>query len=325
MLRPLTAVTCTAFGKVQVRAGATWTATEASRPRASVTDGLRGTRDAVATYLRQRLDESGTTSAALARELGVSKNTVTNWTKGKHRPHRKHAEAMAVVLDTSPEAFLSGPEDRATDPEALSDTAEKSRPLRTLCPFPRLPTRAGGCYLRRRSGSPPVGTKRSASRESSHSERNALAASPRRRGRLQRSPCLAGTRAALLGLRVVSCLSSSIDRRYGRKYGRCGGHAGVFPERAPKRLPRSLSLIVATRAPSRMGPSRATSVCAPLVKAFGDPSFPGAPRRCLPQSNPPAAWPGPSRDWASRAARSGSLDLAGRTALDLRLSRSRAS
>ena len=101
----------------------------------------------------------------------------------------------------------------------------------------------GGCYLRRRSGSPPVGTKRSASRESSHSERNALAASPRRRGRLQRSPCLAGTRAALPGLRVVSCLSSSIDRRYGRKYGRCGGHAGVFPERAPKRLPRSLSLI----------------------------------------------------------------------------------
>jgi hypothetical protein len=100
----------------------------------------------------------------------------------------------------------------------------------------------GGCYLRRRSGSPPVGTKRSASRESSHSERNALAASPRRRGRLQRSPCLAGTRAALPGLRVVSCLSSSIDRRYGRKYGRCGGHAGVFPERAPKRLPRSLSL-----------------------------------------------------------------------------------
>ena len=106
----------------------------------------------------------------------------------------------------------------------------------------RSPRDPRGCYLRRRSGSPPVGTKRSASRESSHSERNALAASPRRRGRLQRSPCLAGTRAALLGLRVVSCLSSSIDRRYGRKYGRCGGHAGVFPERAPKRLPRSLSL-----------------------------------------------------------------------------------
>ena len=58
--------------------------------------------DAVATYLRQRLDERGMTSAALARELGVSKNTVTNWTKGKHRPHRKHAEAMAVVLDSSP-------------------------------------------------------------------------------------------------------------------------------------------------------------------------------------------------------------------------------
>ena len=65
------------------------------------------------------------TSAALARELGVSKNTVTNWTKGKHRPHRKHAEAIAVVLDTSPEAFLSGPEDRATDPEALSDGGEE--------------------------------------------------------------------------------------------------------------------------------------------------------------------------------------------------------
>jgi transcriptional regulator with XRE-family HTH domain len=81
--------------------------------------------DAVATYLRQRLDERGMTSAALARELGVSKNTVTNWTKGKHRPHRKHAEAMAVVLDTSPEAFLSGPEDRATDPEALSDGGEE--------------------------------------------------------------------------------------------------------------------------------------------------------------------------------------------------------
>ena len=80
---------------------------------------------AVATYLRQRLDERGMTSAALARELGVSKNTVTNWTKGKHRPHRKHAEAMAVVLDTSPETFLSGPEDRATDPEALSDGGEE--------------------------------------------------------------------------------------------------------------------------------------------------------------------------------------------------------
>ena len=84
--------------------------------------------DAVATYLRQRLDERGMTSAALARELGVSKNTVTNWTKGKHRLHRKHAEAMAVVLDTSPEAFLSGPEDRATDPEALSDGGEETPP-----------------------------------------------------------------------------------------------------------------------------------------------------------------------------------------------------
>ena len=184
----------------------------------------------------------------------------------------------------------------------------------------------GGCYLRRRSGSPPVGTKRSASRESSHSERNALAASPRRRGRVQRSPCLAGTRAALLGLRIVSCLSSSIDRSYGRKYGRCGGHAGVFPERAPKRLPRSLSLIPWLRAlPVEWGPRDQHPVCAPLVRAFGDPSFPVAPRRCLPQGNPPAAWPGPPRDWASRAAPSGSLDLAGRTALDLRLSRSRAS
>src|SRR5215210_3743470 len=82
--------------------------------------------DAVATYLRQRLDESGMTSAALARELGVSKNTVTNWTKGKHRPQRKHAEAIAVALNTSPEAFLSGPEDGATDPEAQSAGGEQT-------------------------------------------------------------------------------------------------------------------------------------------------------------------------------------------------------
>jgi transcriptional regulator with XRE-family HTH domain len=81
--------------------------------------------DAVATYLRQRLDERGMTSAALARELGVSKNTVTNWTKGKHRPQRKHAEAMAVALQTSPQAFLSGHEDRATDPEAHPDGGEE--------------------------------------------------------------------------------------------------------------------------------------------------------------------------------------------------------
>ena len=72
------------------------------------------------------------------------------------------------------------------------------------------------CYPRRRSGAPPVGTKRSASRESCHTERNALAASPRR-GRPQRSLCLAGTSVALLGVRIVSCLCSSIDRRYGRK------------------------------------------------------------------------------------------------------------
>ena len=84
--------------------------------------------DAVATYLRQRLDESGMTSAALARELGVSKNTVTNWTKGKHRPQRKHAEAIAVALNTSPEAFLSGPEDRATDPAAQADGGEETPP-----------------------------------------------------------------------------------------------------------------------------------------------------------------------------------------------------
>src|SRR3712207_4439423 len=84
--------------------------------------------DAVATYLRQRLDEMGITSAALARELGVSKNTVTNWTKGKHRPHRKHAEAMAVALATSPEAFLSGPEDRPPHPEAQPDGGEEKAP-----------------------------------------------------------------------------------------------------------------------------------------------------------------------------------------------------
>ena len=81
--------------------------------------------DAVATYLRQRLDESGMTRAARARELGVSKNTVTNWTKGKHRPQRKHAEAMAVALNTSPEAFLSGPEVRATDPDGQADGGEE--------------------------------------------------------------------------------------------------------------------------------------------------------------------------------------------------------
>jgi transcriptional regulator with XRE-family HTH domain len=88
--------------------------------------------DAVATYLRQRLDERGMTSAALARELGVSKNTVTNWTKGKHRPRRKHAEAMAVALHTSPKAFLSGQEDRATDPEAHPDGGEE--PLSAKAP-----------------------------------------------------------------------------------------------------------------------------------------------------------------------------------------------
>src|SRR5918997_3807263 len=82
--------------------------------------------DAVAAYLRQRLDERGMTSAALARELGVSKNTVTNWTKGKHRPQRKHVEAMAVALDTSPEALLSGPEDRATEPEAQAVGGEET-------------------------------------------------------------------------------------------------------------------------------------------------------------------------------------------------------
>ena len=158
---------------------------------------------------------------------------------------------------------------------ALSDAPPSRRAMSARRAARVVLVTRGGCYLRRRSGSPPVGTKRSASRESSHSERNALAASPRRRGRVQRSPCLAGTRAALLGLRIVSCLSSSIDRSYGRKYGRCGGHAGVFPERAPKRLPRSLSLIPWLRAlPVEWGPRDQHPVCAPLVRAFGDQASP---------------------------------------------------
>jgi hypothetical protein len=238
----------------------------------------------------------------------------------------------------------------------------------------------GPCYLRRRNSSPPVGTKRSASRESSHIERNALAASPRW-GRLQRSLCLAGTSAALLGLGVVSCHCSSIDRRYGRNPESAVGRPGGSSERATKRLQRSCVAAPWLHAlPVGRGPREQHAVCAPLVGALGDPSLPVAPRLCLPQSNgvvlegelalpyPPAGPPGAChedkgrwhcgdesgpgggrstkgrsdarsglaavtdlplgarpRDCASRAARSVSLDLAGRTPLDLRLSGGRAS
>jgi hypothetical protein len=122
------------------------------------------------------------------------------------------------------------------------------------------------CYLRRRSGAPPVGTKRSASRESCHTDRNARAASPRR-GRSHSTVCLAGTSAALLRLRVVSCLCSSIDRSRAnlRKVG--GGVLAAFRKERQKDAALACVWSVATRC-CRIWPTRATRC------ALRDSSFP---------------------------------------------------
>lgn len=64
--------------------------------------------DPVAVYLRQRLDETDTSRASLATAAGVSRNTVTSWTRGIHKPRRAQAAAIATALDTTPEAVLTG-------------------------------------------------------------------------------------------------------------------------------------------------------------------------------------------------------------------------
>ncbi len=47
------------------------------------------------------------TATGLAEKVGVSKNTVTNWTTGRYRPSGRHAGQLAAALDASVDAFLT--------------------------------------------------------------------------------------------------------------------------------------------------------------------------------------------------------------------------
>lgn len=48
--------------------------------------------------LRATLERRGLSSAELAERVSVSRNTVTNWTKGTYRPDHEHSKRIAMVL-----------------------------------------------------------------------------------------------------------------------------------------------------------------------------------------------------------------------------------
>lgn len=51
------------------------------------------------TALLQYLEKAGKTQAAFARELGVPKQTVCNWTKGRSMPSHKRLEIILGMME----------------------------------------------------------------------------------------------------------------------------------------------------------------------------------------------------------------------------------
>lgn len=65
--------------------------------------------------LRVLLKRHGITQAKLAGEVGVSKNSVTEWIRGRSQPSVRHAMKMCEILDVTVEE-LFGEQRPAADP-----------------------------------------------------------------------------------------------------------------------------------------------------------------------------------------------------------------
>lgn len=68
-----------------------------------MTDGYR---QRVGARIRRARSERGLTQAALARELRVPDNYVSNWERGVNMPSPKHLEALERALEVPAEGFL---------------------------------------------------------------------------------------------------------------------------------------------------------------------------------------------------------------------------
>lgn len=95
--------------------------------------------------LDQLLKDRQLSQARLARVLGVSKNSVNNWVKGRSTPDAFHAVALAAQLKTSVETLVGGSGDsrlagdpilqRLADPElgrVIAEIAGAAPELRDL-------------------------------------------------------------------------------------------------------------------------------------------------------------------------------------------------
>ena len=67
-------------------------------------------------------ERAGLTQPDLARTLGVSTQTVSNWERGKHRLSEERLQAIAQVLRTTPAALRYGASTEAGGPSASSGT-----------------------------------------------------------------------------------------------------------------------------------------------------------------------------------------------------------
>lgn len=55
------------------------------------------------TALRKAIKKNGFTQQEIAEELGVSTSAISDWVNGKAQPNQKSIEALAKVLEVSPE------------------------------------------------------------------------------------------------------------------------------------------------------------------------------------------------------------------------------
>lgn len=68
----------------------------------------------LADRLRKSLRVSGVSVGAMARALGVSRNTVSNWINGRGRPHEEQVVVWAGITD-APASWLESGEPPAID------------------------------------------------------------------------------------------------------------------------------------------------------------------------------------------------------------------
>jgi len=77
--------------------------------------------------LQALLRERKVSGRRLARELGVSENTVSAWTRGRHLPNANRLQAIADELGVGVEALLPNAK---SSPAALSSNADPTPPAR---------------------------------------------------------------------------------------------------------------------------------------------------------------------------------------------------